>query len=618
MSGIVGLLQLDGTRADRELVRTLADFLSFRGPDGCETWAEGEIALGHAALHVGRQPQRRQPATLGGIFAVVADARLDARKELIARISSAGEAPPADSSDAELILHSYARWGEDCVARLAGDFSFAVWDARNGTLFCARDHFGIEPFYFAELPGRFLFSNTIDCVRLHPEVGGELDEETIGDFLAFGLNLNPSKTAFRAIRRLPPAHCMTVSRGGIRTRRYWSAPVDGRIRYSQPDEYVEHYRAVLREAVGERVDCDRAGIFLSGGLDSSAIAAVAREISSRREPGCDLRAYTIVASGAREDSEKSFAAETAAYLRIPLETIRMDGLIPFDRGGDDSICWPEPVSDPFFGGLFRQFRQIAEGCRVVLDGEGSDNLMHFEMWPYVKDMVRRFEVGEFASAVPAYLRVRGPIWPGIRRRIGEARRNRTGISNCPEWVNEDFARRIGLRERILEQERNGVGRKHQVLPQAHASLTFPQWTHLFENENAGVTRVPVDVRYPFLDLRVVEFVLAMPAFPWIYKKSLLREAMAGKLPERVRTKPKTAQKADPLVTNLAQPMWEYVRRVEWTKESEQYVNRGALRLPEDAKQIEWASAALRPYCLNIWLQSTGQVRYNLNAEAPNG
>lgn len=612
------MLQRDGARADRELVRTLTDFLSFRGPDGCETWAEGEIALGYAALRTGRQPRRREPAALGGIFTAVVDARLDARKDLTARISSAGEVPPADATDAEIILRSYALWGEDCVARLAGDFSFAIWDARNRTLFCARDHFGIKPFYFAELPGKFLFSNTIDCVRLHPEVGAGLDEESIGDFLAFGLNLNPSKTAFRAIRRLPPAHCMTVSHGGIRTRRYWSVPVDGRVRYRRPEEYVEHYRTVLREAVGERLECERAGIFLSGGLDSSAIAAMAREISARGEPRCDLRGYTIVSGGSHEDPEKSYAAETAKFLRIPLETVSMDGLIPFDRGGDDSIPWPEPVNDPFFGGIFRQFRRIAAGCRVVLDGEGSDNLMHFEMWPYVKDMVRRFELREIASAVPGYLRRRGSIWPGIRRRIGKAGKRDSETLKYPEWLNEEFARRIGLRERILEQGRKRAGDEHPVLPRAHASLSIPQWTHLFENENAGVTRVPVDVRYPFLDLRVVEFVLGIPAFPWIYKKTLLREAMAGKLPESVRTRPKTALREDPLAANLAQPMWAFLRTVKWSGETEQYVNRSALLRPEGATEKEWASAALRPYCLNIWLQSTGQVRYNLNAEARNG
>ena len=619
MSGIVGLLHLDGSRVDRDLHRALTDFLSYRGPDRSETWANGEIALGHAALFTSPESRaRHQPATLGGIFTIVADVRLDARGELIARLSSGPGTPPPGASDADLILHSYARWGEDCVARLVGDFSFAIWDARARSLFCARDHFGIKPFYFAELPGRFIFSNTLDCVRLHPELPGDLDEESIGDFLLFGLNCNASTTAFRAIRRLPPAHCLTVFESGVRSRCYWSPPIDGRIRYRHPQEHVEHYQSLLREAVSDRLHCDRAGILLSGGLDSASIAATAREITSSRQNSCDLRAYTIVPSESREDVEKSHALETATFLRIPLEMIPLDHLRPFDRGGDEQVSWPEPVNDPFFFGLFHQFRRIAGGCRVVLDGEGSDNLMHFEMWPYVKDMVRRFEWRDLVSTVPPYLRLRGSIWPGIRRRIREAGGRHPEALRYPEWLNPEFALRTRLQERFHESNKVKDKSTHPVLPVAHASLSLPHWTHLFENANAGVTRVPVDVRYPFLDLRLVKFVLSMPPYPWLYKKALLREAMAGKLPEVVRSRPKTALKEDPLLANLKHPISEYVKSVQWIPEIERFVQRDAMMSALKEDDSFALPFAIRPVCLNFWLQCCTNVRYKLKAEAHNG
>jgi asparagine synthase (glutamine-hydrolysing) len=619
VSGIVGLWHRDGSRADRELLRALTEFLSFRGPDACETWAKGEIGLGHTGLWTSTHNRmQRQPTTVGGVLTVVADARLDAREELSERLWGDEPGSSGSLSDAELIAQSYAKWGEDCVAQLAGDFSFAIWDARERQLFCARDHFGIRPFYFAEFESEFLFSNTLDCIRLHPEFSGELDEGAIGDFLLFGLNLDTATTTFRQIRRLPPAHCITVSVGGIRTRQYWAPPTDGRIRYKSPQEYVEHFQAVLSESVKERLSTDRAGIFLSGGLDSSSIAAIARETCKDSGPSSELRAYTVVSGQEGADPELPLARETALFLGIPHETIQIPRLQPFDRGADESLSWPEPVSDPFFAGNFHQFRQIAAGCRVMLDGEGSDNLLHFEMWPYVKDMVRRGEWADLVSTLPSYLRVRGSVWPGIRRRIREAGGNHPDAPRFPEWLNPDFAARRGLKERIEIWGNGSLPSKHPVLPSAHAALSLPHWTHFFENENAGVTKAPVEVRFPYLDLRVVKFALSLPPYPWLYGKRILREAMAGKLPERIRIRPKTPLRTDPLLADLARPIAESARGVEWAAEMERYVGRGSLMKQLQSGDTLFLPQAIRPVCLNFWLQSCSVVRYKLKAEAHNG
>lgn len=619
MSGIVGLWNRDGSRVDREFVRALTQFLEFRGPDSCETWAEGEIALGYAALWSStRNRTSRQPATHEGRFTVVADARLDAREELADRLFGHEAGARGRLCDAELIVRSYAQWGEDCVAHLAGDFSFAIWDAREQKLFCARDHFGIRPFYFAEIEDEFLFSNTLDCIRLHPQFSGELDEGAIGDFLLFGLNLDATTTSFRQIRRLAPAHCMTISQTGVRTRKYWTPPIDGRIRYKRAQDYAEHFQSVLNEAVRERLDTDRVGIFLSGGLDSSSIAATAQKICLSGECSSELQTYTVASSLEGADPELPLAQETASFLGMPHETILIPRLEPFDRGDDNSLTWPEPVNDPFFAGLFLQFRQISTNCRVVLDGEGSDNLLHFEMWPYVKDMARRGEWRELLSTLPDYLRERGSVWPGIRRRIREAGGNHPDAARVPEWLNPEFAARTGLKERERRWNQTPFESVHPVLPGAYASLTLPQWAHFFENENSGVTRVPVEVRFPYLDLRVVRFALSLPAYPWLFRKRILREAMAGKLPEKVRTRPKTPLRADPFVADLAHPLAEYARRVEWAPEIDRYIERDSLMRQLQNGDTLFLPHAIRPVCLNFWLQSCSVVRYKLKAEAHNG
>ncbi len=222
----------------------------------------------------------RMPAGLDGKLWITADARIDCREELKRELEKADSNRRPPATDSELILQAYAVWGEECVRHLRGDFAFAIWDARRKTLFCARDHFGVKPFYYAEIGNIFLFSNVLNCVRSHPGISDSLNDAAIGDFLLFGLNCDLSTTTFRDIRRLPPAHCLSVSAEGVRILRYWSAPTSGAIRYRHADEYVEHFQNLIQSAVADRLRVDRAGILLSGGLDSGAIAATAREISS--------------------------------------------------------------------------------------------------------------------------------------------------------------------------------------------------------------------------------------------------------------------------------------------------------------------------------------------------
>ena len=236
MSGIVGMFERGGARIDRALLQALTDSLSYCGPDARDTWTSTSAGFGHTLLRTTLESRNeRQPASFAGQYWITADARIDCRDELIGEMTQAEEFDPAlarrSASDSDLILRAYSIWGEDCVQRLRGDFSFAIWDARQRKLFCARDHFGIKPFYYAELGELFLFSNVLDCLRQHPDISTDLNEAAVGDFLLFGLNCDEATTTFRDIRRLPAAHSMTVSADGTRTKRYWTAPTEGRIRY---------------------------------------------------------------------------------------------------------------------------------------------------------------------------------------------------------------------------------------------------------------------------------------------------------------------------------------------------------------------------------------------------
>ncbi|MFZ0521127.1 MAG: asparagine synthase C-terminal domain-containing protein [Candidatus Acidiferrales bacterium] len=408
---------------------------------------------------------------------------------------------------------------------------------------------------------------------------------------------------------------MTVSAEGLRLHRYWSAPTQGRIRYRRPEDYVDHFQVLLQAAVADRTRMDRVGILLSGGLDSATIAVTARELSGSPDGSLDLRAYTVVYESLIPNQDGRHARELAEFLKIPLRCIPMDELQPFERWDEPEIRSLEPVDDPFYAGLFDQFRAIAADCRVVLSGEGADNLMYFEMWPFARDLMRNRRWRELLAETFHYLCVRSSVLPGLKRRVRRLFGNDATVPIYPRWLEPDFARRLNLKDRAKEWSE--LPSPHPMLPKAHASLSLPHWSSLFEQENPGVTRCPVEVRHPFLDLRVVNFLMALPPFPLFFEKKLLREVVAGKVPEAIRTRPKTPFSGSPLLAHLRQSQAGWIDQVEWNPEMDSYVNRSELTALRYERNAEQACANVRPVCLNFWLQSARKVRYKLHGEVRN-
>lgn len=558
--------------------------------------------------------------TVNGESWIVADCRLDCRKELLSKLAENGARPRGITPDCELILWAYAVWSVECVQYLAGDFSFAIWDAPEQILYCARDHFGIKPFYYATPGDLLVFSNTLNCVRRHPAVSAELNDAAVADFLLFGLNCDNGTTTFHDVCRLPPAHSLTVSRKGVKIARYWRAPVDGRIRYRRPTDYVEHFQEVFDAAVSDRMRSNRIGFLLSGGLDSASVAATAKKVRGGLPQPIHFSAHTVTYGGLIPDRVGQLAGNLAKFLRIPIRYVNMDSLRAFERW-EDSLMWPEPVDDPLFMGLYVQFGAIAADCRSVFSGEGSDNLMHFEMTPYLKDMLRRGEWKQFSTQLPRYFFLRGK---GIRiRRLLKRVFNKSPSSSYfPHWIDAGCARRMNLEERWREIEtswRDFQQSDHPLLPKGYLSLALPHWTRHFELSDAGVTRCPVEVLYPFLDLRVVNYLLALPPFPWFFEKRLLRAAMRDQLPKETLFRPKVTMLDDPLLAVLKLPSngSKWKNAVPWSAETSRFVDRSLLVLPDGNEDSEHANINLRPYGLNFWLHSLQSGRYNLGGGSRN-
>jgi asparagine synthase (glutamine-hydrolysing) len=523
VSGFVGLWQRDGRPVDAAQLAALTESLRFRGPDGLRTWHRGAVGLGHARFttHAERDAEP-QPLGLDGRYWIAGHIRLDAREELAAALDA-----PAGTQDAALVLRAYRAWGEACLARVRGDFAFAVWDEAAQRLFCARDPFGVRPFFYADLPGLFLFGNTLDGLRRHPRVSRVLDEHAIADFLACGHPLDAGRSFFRDVRRLPGGHALVVTAAQSRQQRYWALPAEPYLRYRRPGQYVEQFRDLLARAVRDRGGAATA-VALSGGLDSGAIAAAA--LGRLGHAGTGLSgAHCYGMSRVFEDREPRFARISADALGLPLDLVEAPDDVPFRQPRPDGFG-PEPCDDFYYAETVRWQGHVARGARVLLDGQGGDEVFQNE---WLLDEARR-------ESWPRLLRDALWTWRAVRRPgLGlRARLERTRAPAVPAYLAPGWIRPLGIEDRLADLHR--LGRPGpEPRARARARLAQPSWQPYFERHDAGATGIALESRWPYLDHRVLRFALALPPFPWCVDKYLQRRALQPVLPAAITGRPKS-------------------------------------------------------------------------------
>jgi asparagine synthase (glutamine-hydrolysing) len=610
MSGFVGILNLDGAPADRALLERMTRYLAFRGPDAQQVWCQGSVGLGHALLQTASgTPPEKQPAEFDGRLWIVADARIDARAELIGKLKGTSQTQCSlslSTPDAELILHAYDNWGEACVEHLLGDFSFAIWDAPRRRLFCARDQFGVKLLYYSRTGSSIIFSNTLNCVRQHPAVSDRLNDLAIADFLLFDSNQDPTTTSLADIQRLPPAHLLTLERGTLSTRRYWELSVTNPIQYSRNEEYVERFRELLDTAVADRLRTEAAGVLMSGGLDSSTVAASAQRVFTRNGNGSSLQAYTEVFDSLIRHEERHYAKLVADALKIPIQFLVSDEYRLYDRVDHSGNPPPEPTHSVLARAALDQLRQVAAGSRVVLTGDGADPGLSGRISAHFRQLIVKRQFGRAFGDAARYLTVEGRLsrlYLRTRWRLLFATESRS--ASYPGWLEEDLEKRLGLRDRweSLSPAKTTVG---PFRPEAHDALVDSTWPNMFEEFDAGLTGIPVEARFPFFDLRLAGFLLALPRLPWCCDKQLLREAGRGVLPEAICLRRKSPLRSDPLIALLGRPEASWVDHFEAVPELGRYVIRD--RVPAVHGETDsWAAwTHLRPLSLNFWLLERSQ------------
>lgn len=547
MSGIAGVVRLDGAPIAPDALERMAHAIAHRGPDGHGFWSSAPAAFAYATLHTTAESQHEPQPFVDAQLAIVADVRLDNRAELLALLDIRTES----IGDAALILAAYRKWGGACPSRLEGDFVFAIWDERERTLFCARDPFGVKPFVYALLPGRlFAFGSEVRALLALDEIPRDVDEKRIADFLAVYFD-DPERTFHRALRRLPGGCSLTLRNGEAAIERYWSPEHVPSLSLRGADRdarYAEGFREHFMRAVRDRMRAahpSEIGAMLSGGLDSTGIACVARDYR-RASNDAPLPVFSWTFSDSMDADEREYqeAVIAAGGMRpITLDSARLDASPWTDI---DALLPDGPPYAPnhYLNNVAaREARKI--GVRVLLDGMGGDSTISRgrarfeELFFRARALTLARELRALAirrgtsESLPRLFlgNVVAPLMPPSLFALVQRLRGRA--------PSDDPALKL-LTPRMAQLTGASTARHRWYFSarQEHvAQLMSPMLADGLELLDRSMAMHGVEGRYPFFDRRLAEYCLSLPADQKLadgYSRIVARRALDGVVPDTVR------------------------------------------------------------------------------------
>lgn len=547
MSGIVGLVHRDGTSVDETTLREMTSRIAHRGPDGGGVWVDGAAGFGHQRLRTSATPRCRSPHEAVPGVTVAGDLRLDNREELASRLGVGG-----GCSDAALVARAYRRWGRACPSHLLGAFAFCLWDEPSNRLFCARDHLGVRPLYYATPAGRIAFASEPPALFAVDGVSRVPNLTRIATYLG-GHPEDRDETFYEQVARLPPAHHLTATEDEVTVEQYWSVTDVTPLPAASSAEYERQFRELFLDAVAARLpDETPAGSFLSGGLDSGSIASAAGHLAERRERPTP-HTFSAVFDDVTACDEREFVDAVVDERTVRPHTVRGDRVDPL-AGLDRHL---RHRSQPFHPSLFmliwRLYRAVAdEGLRVVLHGYGGDQAMGSDVRPRLRGLLRSGRLATFARELSAYLDrydeapVRDVLWHDIGRPLVPTALRRLRHSRFDdEWyldrtfapIAPEFARRVNHPARVRESTLTPESKSHRAA--LERSLCSGELPFNLEMNDIAAASFGVRPRFPLLDRRVVEFSLGLPAAEAVrggLDRAIVRNALAGILPARIRAR----------------------------------------------------------------------------------
>ncbi|EGL82786.1 asparagine synthase (glutamine-hydrolyzing) [Caldalkalibacillus thermarum TA2.A1] len=545
MCGITGWVDFQrDLRIEKEIIFKMTETLAKRGPDDTNDWFSEHAAFGHKRLIVvdpagGKQPMTRMKN--GYRYTVCYNGELynteDIRQELLKRgYTFQGH------SDTEVLLNAYIEWREGCVDYFNGIFAFAIWDEQREQLFLARDRLGVKPLFYRHVHACLLFGSEMKAILAHPEVKAEVDYEGLAEVFGLGPSRTPGHGVFRGITELRPAHALTFSREGIKVWRYWNVQSD--VHRDSLDETVEKLRFLLIDAVTRQLVSDvPACTFLSGGVDSSSITAIAAMAFEQQGKG-RLHTYSIDYEGNDQyfkanDFQPNADTPWIELMSNTFQTVHHRCVISqeelFHHLQEAVIVRDVPGMADVDSSLLWFCKEIRKDFVVSLSGECADEIFGGYPWFHRPDDLAR-------SGFP-WMR-------STEARIDLLKEDWKKKLQLDEYVQTRFHETIAEVPR-LERESAEDAKRRELF---YLNMIWFMTT-LLDRKDRMSMGASLEVRVPFADHRLVEYVWNIPWEMKMYgnrEKGILRKALEGILPEEVlyRKKSPYPKTYHPLYTKL--------------------------------------------------------------------
>lgn len=537
MSAIFGIFQRQERANIPTVIKASQTAMTAYGLDNRGQWSDELVGLGYQGMTVSSEVEREKlpQYDTNARLAITADVRLDNREELSAMLNIS--LPQQNNlSDSDLILQAYRKWNHHCTQYLLGDFAFAIWDANARTMFCARDHIGAKPLYYSLTPERFVFASDIEGVLAVPGVPDELDEASVAAKLLDYSFYGSERTFLQAVRKLPPAHTLTVSVDADRLERYWFPDRLPEVRFSSDEDYVEAFLEIYKQAVKDRLrTVHSVGVHLSGGLDSSSVAVLAaRELREQGKPAPTAFCWQPPPNGEPSSNSEHHLIKIVCA---------QEQLIPHYQNltAHDilAVLQRDPTREPITSTLFHeqlvQQQAASQGIQVILSGWGGDEGIAFNGRGYYSELLLKGKwLRLYQESLARYdnpwkfivLQAIVPLVPNGDRLLKQIR----GKWRDPKpYINPDFARRV---KSVPSNPYGEVGvRQTQLL-----LLNYGHLTERIEDWAASGARRNLIYCYPLLDRRVMEFALGLPPEQFRrgkWNRWLMRNAVSKLLPSEV-------------------------------------------------------------------------------------
>lgn len=556
MCGIAGIVSKRGGIEDApHKAATLVHALQHRGPDGCGYYSDGDVLLAHARLSIidiagGRQPIHNADKTVWVTF----NGEIYNFVELRAQLESKGY-PFYTSSDTEVLVHLYDEYGEDFVSYLNGQFAIGLWDSKQKKLLLARDRAGIAPLFYSDRAGEFVFASEAKAILAVAGVGAELDLQGLDQLLTFWSTI-PPRTVFKGINSLPPGHLLVYQNARFTTKPYWSwrFPNKDELTYSSIPELVEELDELLSDAVRIRLRADvPVGAYLSGGLDSSLLAAM-----MRKECAAPLRTFSI-SFGDKAHDESAYQDKMKASLGVDHSRLLCadraiaENFIESLWYTESPILRTAPIPMGMLSGLVRN-----SGYKVVMTGEGADEVFGgYDLFKEAK--IRSFWAAQPNSDFRPLLLKR--LYPYLELSPGRTQsyvKNFFGagvedaenpfFSHLPRWNTTSKIKFFYSDAVAAELNTNAFDAVEALLPTGFGAWDGMQKSQFLEVNTlmAGyllssqgdrmLMKNSVEGRFPYLDHRVIEFGNRLPAslkMKVLKEKYLLKELAKRFVPAEI-------------------------------------------------------------------------------------